>query len=315
MPIPKLSTHAGTPVPEWNLSSDELQKARQALVADVDLSRLAQRVDRVQRTSLNLSPTAVLPKIELRNVLARPIRLTDLLAASNGERKNQKDLSLAEWNNFINAIQTLATSGAATPSYQDFVDVHVRAMDIHDAKGQSWGVHSMGHSNGRNFLAWHREYLFKLETQLQMLNPLVTIPYWNWSEDRAVPPALSNPDDLAAWGVTRGLNFNPDNLPTVEDVQNVQSRPMFPAFQQALQRIHGWVHNAVGGTMALSSSPADPLFWLHHAFIDKLWEDWKVSGDPQLNPPNGTEALLPLPIFTDAVSQVLTTTFLHYRYV
>lgn len=315
MPIPKLSTHAGMPVPEWNLSSDELQKARQALVADVDLSRLAQRVDRVQRASFNLSSVAVLPKIELRTVLARPIRLTDLLEVSSGERKNQKDLSLAEWNNFINAIQTLATAGAATPNYQDFVAVHVRAMDMQDSEGQSWGVHTMGHSNGRNFLAWHREYLFKLETQLQMLNPLVTIPYWNWSEDRAVPSALSNPDDLAAWGVTRGVNFNPDNLPTMEDVQNVQSRPTFSGFQRALQGIHGWVHNAVGGTMALSSSPADPLFWLHHAFIDKLWEDWKVSGDPQLNPSNGTETLLPLPIFTDAVSQVLTTTFLHYRYV
>ncbi|MFL5659682.1 MAG: tyrosinase family protein [Ktedonobacteraceae bacterium] len=315
MPIPKLSTHAGMPVPEWNLSPDELQKARRALAEPADLSESPRRAHQVQRASINLSSVVVLPRIELRDILTRPVRLAELLEVTSGQRKNQKDLSPAEWSNFINTIQTLATPGAATPSYQDFVDVHVRAMDMHDPEGQSWGVHTMGHSDGRNFLAWHREYLFKLETQLQQLNPLVTIPYWDWIEDRAVPPALSNPDDLAAWGVTRGPNFNPDDLPTMEDVQNVQSRPTFPAFQQALQRIHGWVHNAVGGTMALSSSPADPLFWLHHAFIDKLWEDWKALGDPQLDPPNGMETLLPSPIFTDAVSQVLITTFLHYRYV
>jgi len=315
MPIPKLSTHAGMPVPEWNLSPDELQKARRALAENVDLSRPALRVHQVQRASINLSSVVVLPRIELRDILTRPIRLAELLEVTSGQRKNQKDLSPAEWSNFISAIQTVATPGVATPSYQDFVDVHIRAMNMDDPEGQSWGVHTMENSDGRNFLAWHREYLSKLETQLQLHNPLVTIPYWNWVEDRAIPPALSNPEDLAAWGVTRGPNFNPDDLPNMPDVQIVQNMSTFPAFEKTLERIHGWVHNAVGGTMATSASPADPLFWLHHAFIDKLWEDWKASGDPQLDLPNGTETLLPPPIFTDTVSQVLTTTFLHYRYV
>ncbi len=315
MPIPKLSTHAGMPVPEWNLSPDELQKARRALAENVDLSRPALRVHQVQRASINLSSVVVLPRIELRDILTRPIRLDELLEVTSGQRKNQKDLSPAEWSNFISAIQTVATPGVATPSYQDFVDVHIRAMNMDDPEGQSWGVHTMENSDGRNFLAWHREYLSKLETQLQLHNPLVTIPYWNWVEDRAIPPALSNPEDLAAWGVTRGPNFNPDDLPNMQDVQTVQNMSTFPAFQKTLERIHGWVHNAVGGTMATSASPADPLFWLHHAFIDKLWEDWKAAGDHQLDPPNGTETLLPPPIFTDTVSQVLTTTFLHYRYV
>ncbi|HYU72983.1 MAG TPA: tyrosinase family protein [Ktedonobacteraceae bacterium] len=315
MPIPKLSTHGGIPVPEWNLSPDELQKARRALAQNVDLSRPVQRVHQVQRASINLSSAVVLPRIELRDILTRPIRLDELLEVTSGQRKNQKDLSPAEWSNFISAFQTLATPGAATPSYQDFVDVHVRAMNMDDPEGQSWGVHTMENSDGRNFLAWHREYLSTLETQLQLHNPLVTIPYWNWIEDRAIPPALSNPEDLAAWGVTRGPNFNPDDLPNMQDVQTVQNMSTFPAFQKTLERIHGWVHNAVGGTMATSASPADPLFWLHHAFIDKLWEDRKASGDPQLDPPNGTETLLPPPIFTDTVSQVLTTTFLQYRYV
>ncbi|GMV99367.1 MAG: tyrosinase [Candidatus Hydrogenedentota bacterium] len=37
-----------------------------------------------------------------------------------------------------------------------------------------------------------------------------------------------------------------------------------------------WVENSIqyGGTMLLHSSPADPIFWLHHAYVDKLWEEW-----------------------------------------
>jgi tyrosinase len=39
--------------------------------------------------------------------------------------------------------------------------------------------------------------------------------------------------------------------------------------------LHNQVHNWVGGQMAQSVSPNDPVFWLHHCFIDKLWADWQ----------------------------------------
>src|SRR6266571_1110573 len=35
------------------------------------------------------------------------------------------------------------------------------------------------------------------------------------------------------------------------------------------------VHSAVGGDMETGSSPSDPLFWLHHANIDRLWAKWQ----------------------------------------
>lgn len=41
---------------------------------------------------------------------------------------------------------------------------------------------------------------------------------WNWVEDRAIPPQLSAPADLAEWGVTRGASthqgaaFNPPSM-------------------------------------------------------------------------------------------------------
>ena len=39
--------------------------------------------------------------------------------------------------------------------------------------------------------------------------------------------------------------------------------------------IHNRVHNWVGGTMTQASSPNDPLFWLLHCNLDRLWARWQ----------------------------------------
>ncbi|OAT01056.1 hypothetical protein, variant 2 [Blastomyces dermatitidis ER-3] len=44
---------------------------------------------------------------------------------------------------------------------------------------------------------------------------------------------------------------------------------------------HGGGHNGVGGQMARGgASPGDPIFFLHHAWIDKLWWDWQAKDLP-----------------------------------
>lgn len=40
-------------------------------------------------------------------------------------------------------------------------------------------------------------------------------------------------------------------------------------------RVHNNVHVWVGGDMGLSSSPNDPVFFLHHCNIDRLWASWQ----------------------------------------
>lgn len=51
--------------------------------------------------------------------------------------------------------------------------------------------------------------------------------------------------------------------------------------------LHNRVHVWVGGHMATGASPNDPVFWLHHAFIDKLWADWQARhpAPPTSRPP------------------------------
>ncbi|MFJ2555832.1 MULTISPECIES: tyrosinase family protein [unclassified Streptomyces] len=40
-------------------------------------------------------------------------------------------------------------------------------------------------------------------------------------------------------------------------------------------RNHNRVHRWIGGHMLGADSPNDPVFWLHHAFVDLLWDRWQ----------------------------------------
>jgi len=43
-------------------------------------------------------------------------------------------------------------------------------------------------------------------------------------------------------------------------------------------RVHAWV----GGNMSSAfTSPNDPVFWLHHCYMDKLWADWQAMHTDQ----------------------------------
>jgi tyrosinase len=42
-------------------------------------------------------------------------------------------------------------------------------------------------------------------------------------------------------------------------------------------RLHNKVHRWVGGLMMGATSPDDPVFWLHHAYMDLLWTRWQQA--------------------------------------
>jgi tyrosinase len=60
--------------------------------------------------------------------------------------------------------------------------------------------------------------------------------------------------------------------------------------------VHLWVggvwsfklkHGPHQGTMALNTSLNDPVFWLHHANIDRLWEQWEAVHNYEYRPLRG----------------------------
>ena len=309
MPSPKLLTVKREPHPEWTLKPAELELLHAAKPPrEVEIKTKAANIS---ESELRIVPTEftaahlMRPHLWWRHFFCkRRYRV----------RKNQKNLTPIEWQRFIHAIEALAESGMPSPTYQDFVQIHVTAMST--AAGMGWGAHKMSGHNGRNSLSWHREYLAKIEARLMAINPLVTIPYWDGVTDRtAIPAALTDPADIAAWGITRGPSFNGNSLGSATQLNTLLAGSDFDVFQDTLEAspLHNRLHGLVGGTMASSASPVDPLFWLHHAFIGKTWADWQML-HPGVYPSNLAEVFLPLPIMTRSVANVLNTKALGYVY-
>lgn len=86
----------------------------------------------------------------------------------------------------------------------------------------------------------------------------------------------------------------PPSLPRKAEIDDVLSEETYTDFVTALEFQHNGVHGWVGGTMALiTTAPADPVFWLHHAQIDRLWSIWQAEPanagkNPQLAGANAT---------------------------
>ena len=304
MPVPRLQLRKGKPVKEWQLPPTELRK--RAAAATREAAKFPDTL-KLRRLRLPKRELLVVPEQLPRPYWLRPwpwyCRI--VCPPRYRVRKNQRDLTAAEWARFIHAIESLAAPGIPSPTWHEFVEIHRLAMDT--AAGMMWGAHG-----NLNFLTWHREYLAKMEAALMAVNPLVTIPYWDWVNDRAIPSPLANASDIAAWGITRGT-FNAGGLPTAPVINGALASTGYASFRIAIEGPHGWVHNAVGGTMGTSSSPADPLFWLHHAFIDRLYADWETAHpSPSGDPPNTADTLQPPPIMTRTVAQVLDTRALGY---
>jgi tyrosinase len=178
---------------------------------------------------------------------------------------------------------------------------------------------------GELFLPWHRAYLYFFEMSLRELRPTVTLPWWDWSTG-ALPAPYRDPDPanpLAAGpippaargadGRTRTFRTGPQSLPTAADIADALSRDDFLDFSGAVETLHNWVHGSIGGTMgSVPRAAYDPIFWAHHAFVDRLWRLWQLRHSSVNLPPSLlNQALAPFPM---TVQQTLSVTSLGYDY-
>jgi tyrosinase len=134
------------------------------------------------------------------------------------------------------------------------------------------------------FLAWHRGYLYYFENQLRTISgdSSLTLPYWDYYRYPTIPAEFTDPASSNPLYVKRaGTNvYNALTLaPFSSSVVNFQ-RGTSNAFEPSLESApHNPVHNLIGGYMAnVSTSPLDPIFYLHHANIDRLWNAWVLAG-------------------------------------
>ena len=93
------------------------------------------------------------------------------------------------------------------------------------------------------------------------------------------------------------------SLPTQIDVYNAFNFDFFDTpywdvfskgFSNALEgwingpQLHNRVHVWVGGSMLINTSPNDPVFFLHHCNVDRIWALWQDLRFNHGYPPDGT---------------------------
>jgi len=53
---------------------------------------------------------------------------------------------------------------------------------------------------------------------------------------------------------------------------------------------HAWGHNGIGSVMQDTfASPSDPVFWLHHLFVDRNFRIWQNQNSARINSISGTD--------------------------
>lgn len=171
------------------------------------------------------------------------------------------------------------------------------------------------------FLPWHRAYLYFHEQILANLigDPSFALPFWDWDTDgrNRVPDVYRTPNDPSnpLFDPTRKEGPNdriPDFLVGKAEMKTVLDSKTFPEFgggsDQSVGQAqmgslegapHGGVHlwttdptinpnNAQTNMGVLATAAFDPIFFAHHANIDRLWDKWIKA--PNANPPRGNPA-------------------------
>lgn len=227
-------------------------------------------------------------RIETRASLLRfphrfPATLVGSVRVMVRVRKNANTLTTGERDRFVAAFAQLNNQGAGR--FQDFRDMHtfVSSPQAHGAPG---------------FLPWHRAYVLDLERELQAIDPSVALPYWRF--DQAAPNifALDFLGISDAMGTVRFSSTNPLQFWKTDGVQGINRRPFFPtntappglrteaqtlglgnlysAFRSMEIDPHGLAHVSFGGSISsIPTAAKDPLFFLLHCNVDRLWAKWQ----------------------------------------
>jgi len=100
------------------------------------------------------------------------------------------------------------------------------------------------------------------------------------------------------------------------EVEQLLALPDFFTFSRRIEDLHGAVHVYVGGRAGhMSQVPLaayDPIFWAHHAMIDRLWRMWELRHPaPSFTTDFLNTALRPFPL---TVAQTLSVRALGYDY-
>lgn len=158
-------------------------------------------------------------------------------------------------------------------------------------------------AHGRNtledcFLPWHRVYLYYFEriARAALNDASFTMPYWDYTAPahRALPAPFRDTSSplyrkhrKASVNLGRPLDEgqgspSPLNLGCFDQQNYLASGGTTQGFCLNLDSgLHASVHVLVGDRQGMGDitwAANDPIFWLHHANVDRLWASWLSGG-------------------------------------
>ncbi|KZL66551.1 amino acid transporter [Colletotrichum tofieldiae] len=238
------------------------------------------------------------------------------------QRKPWNVLSSSEKAEYINSTLCLMDPTQA-PSKTHYAGAKTRWDELQVAHiAQVQFIHGVG-----AFLPWHRWFMTVHENLLrQECGYSGPIPYWNEQEDQATGPLIAasiwgnDPTTSFGTGFTYNngcvadgpfTNLRYDVNIQLErgtekcltyDLKQAQFELVSQDIVNACNALEGYNdfnnclggsphtsgHYAIGGTMDdVSLSPADPLFFMHHTNLDRLWWEWQSKNTSRLTDMGG----------------------------
>lgn len=208
-------------------------------------------------------------------------------------RKNANNLTAGERDRLIEALARVNNAGAGVFAELRAIHTSIADDEAHSRDG---------------FLPWHRAYVLDLERELQREIPSVTIPYWRFDQPApnlftqdflgepngpgSVRFSATNP--LQNWttdgvlGLQRTPRFNhlteqAGNLagPTLSQADTLALSNSFAGFRAPMEgNPHGRAHTSWDGPInSVPTAPRDPLFFMLHANVDRLWSIWQKNNN------------------------------------
>ena len=175
--------------------------------------------------------------------------------------------------------------------------------------------HSTQSTKEPHFLSWHRIYLYFFERVLRKASgdPDFALPYWDYSNDAVdAPDPTTSPRRLPSIFIvptlqtqgggqianplfepkrTAGFGLRVQLDPIDTNIDSSLALSDFAKFQNGLETsLHGFVHCAVGSACLgpymgiVPFAGNDPIFWHHHANIDRFWSCWTERYGRDANP-------------------------------
>jgi len=220
--------------------------------------------------------------------LFNPLQLVSAQNCGRSVRRAWRDLNCYEQQDYLDAVTAIKNNGV----FDQFVRVHFANRNA--AHGEPL------------FLPWHRWMLWVFEKELQRATgSCITVPYWDWELDtqREAQSSVLRDNTFGSvqgvanngcvnrgryqWSNVVSPNFNCLSRSFFNGVlpftgvnglrDRILSNPLYNSFATALEGTpHAVPHVYVGDNMATHYSPDDPLFYLHHANVDRMWTIWQV---------------------------------------